>query len=349
MRVTPREIGVKIGGCPIISRYCSPMGKTLTNSAKLYRIGSDVPAPVRFGVGIGIPSVIAAYVLWQQLHSLPPEAWTIQVNPLLLVLVVALMPFNWGLETLKWAELMPFGKMSHRVREVLYGTAWSLIGPLRIGAAIGRVSTVQAKNRAFAVRAFAVSSVSQWWCTVFACAVGLLVMEHYVLAMAAFAVSTLALSIYFNGSPKLRSWLKRTEFIQSWLMSGRIALVRRKRALKLSVARFIVMLSQFLLALNAFGHLTTRDFLERWMDQLSGISMTWGLTSLAPVPMLGDLGLREAAALLALPAPTASDLTAIVCATLSLWVVNLIIPAIVGLAWQSCAMRTKKQRTNLPA
>ena len=174
-------------------------------------------------------------------------------------------------------------------------------------------------------------------------------MEHYVLAMAAFAVSTLALSIYFNGSPKLRSWLKRTEFIQSWLMSGRIALVRRKRALKLSVDRFIVMLSKFLLALNAFGHLTTRDFLERWMDQLSGISMTWGLTSLAPVPMLGDLCLREAAALLALPAPTASDLTAIVCATLSLWVVNLIIPSIVGLAWQSCAMRTKKQRTNFPA
>ncbi|MEC7114602.1 MAG: hypothetical protein VXW79_06500, partial [Bacteroidota bacterium] len=74
----------------------------------------------------------------------------------------------------------------------------------------------------------------------------------------------------------------------------------------------------------------------------------WGLTSLAPLPLLGDLGLREAAALIALPAPTPADATAIIGATLSLWIINLILPALVGLIWQWQSVRAKTCMANLP-
>ena len=52
-----------------------------------------------------------------------------------------------------------------------------------------------------------------------------------------------------------------------------------------------------------------------------------------------DLGLREAAALLAMKTPTATDVTAVVAATLTLWVINLFIPSMIGLVWQSNAKR----------
>ena len=67
----------------------------------------------------------------------------------------------------------------------------------------------------------------------------------------------------------------------------------------------------------------------------------WGLTSLAPVPLLGDLGIREAAALVALPAPNPGDTAAIVGATLTLWVLNLLLPALVGVVWQWSAFRSR--------
>jgi len=67
--------------------------------------------------------------------------------------------------------------------------------------------------------------------------------------------------------------------------------------------------------------------------------LTWGLTSLAPMPAFGDLGLREAAALLAIATPTPADVTAVVAATLTLWVINLFIPSIVGLVWHWNAQR----------
>jgi hypothetical protein len=105
------------------------------------------------------------------------------------------------------------------------------------------------------------------------------------------------------------------------------------------------MLFQFILALNAFGHLGALNFsVERFFLQGQGAAITWGLTSLAPLPAFGDLGLREAAAIAAIPAPTPQDVTAIVAATLTLWVINLFIPSIIGLVWHAAAKRRKAAR-----
>ena len=68
---------------------------------------------------------------------------------------VLLAPVNWGLEAFKWAELMPWGPLDNRIREVLYSTAWSLIGRFRMGAVVGRVAAVRKVHRNHALRAFA--------------------------------------------------------------------------------------------------------------------------------------------------------------------------------------------------
>ena len=324
----------------------SPMGKTLTTSHEWTL--PAIPASIRCAVGLGIPLVATLWILQSRLLALPAEAWQWDIEPSLLLVVLLLSPVNWGLEAMKWAELLPYGRMGRRWREVLYGTAWSLIGPFRLGTVVGRVGAVRKNERNHALRAFGTSCAAQWWCTVTATGIALAAVGQALLALPVLVVSAMALGLYFSWSPGFWHRLRKTPLSGDWGLARRIPTVRRRRTLSLSVARYIVMLTQFVLALQAFHHLARLSWVDQMIQQSSGAALTWGLTSLAPLPLLGDLGLREAAALLALPAPTPADTTAIIAATLSLWVINLILPALVGLLWQWQSVRTKSRMANLP-
>ena len=291
--------------------------------------------------GVLVPFGAAAWWLNRQLGGLPETAWSWSVEPKWLLLAVGLVPVNWGLESFKWAELMPRGKLSSRIRQVLYGTAWSLIGPLRLGAMVGRVAAVNPRQRGQAVRAFATASVSQWWCTITAAGLALLVADWWMLGAFVLALSAVVLGLYFGWSPAFWAWIRNTRWTRSWRVARRIATAHRQRALSLSILRYLVMLAQFVLLLTAFGHLSHWDIADQLLAQLTGGAGMWGLTSLAPFPLLGDLGIREAAALVALPAPNPDDTAAIFGATLTLWVLNLLLPALVGLVWQWSAFRSK--------
>ncbi len=324
------------------------MSRTLTKTFSPAWTLPVLPASLRLAVGMGVPLLATVWVLQSRLVALPEGAWTWEIDPSFLLLVLLLSPVNWGLEAMKWAELLPYGRMGRRWREVLYGTAWSLIGPFRLGAVVGRVGAVRKNERNHALRAFATSSVAQWWCTVTATGIALAAIDMELLALPVLAISAVTLGLYFGWSPTFWLHLRKTQLSGGWGLARRIPSIRRRRALSLSIARYLVMLAQFVLALQAFHHLARLSWVDQMMQQSAGGALTWGLTSLAPLPLLGDLGLREAAALLALPAPTPVDVTAIIGATLSLWVINLILPALVGLIWQWQSMRKKERMANLP-
>ena len=302
-------------------------------------------APIQWGAFFILPLAIAGYWLYSKLTILPAEAWSWNIYPGALIAAMVLVPVNWWLESLKWAELLPWAPLGRRLREVLYGVAWSMIGPLRLGAGIGRVSAVKPNERNIALRAFGTASVAQWWCTITAAAFALLCSGYFIAAGTIVVISAMTMALYLGWSPSFWSHLKNLRFFKHWGLSRKIATVRRQRALNLSIARFFVMLFQFILVLNAFGHLESVTYnVERFFVQGQGVALTWGLTSLAPLPVFGDLGLREAAAIAAIPAPTAQDLTAIVAATLTLWVINLFLPAMTGLIWHTSAKRKREKR-----
>ena len=77
---------------------------------------------------------------------------------------------------------------------------------------------------------------------------------------------------------------------------------------------------------------------------LGGAGM--GVTSLAPFTLLGDLGIREGSACSPCPPPLPTDTTAIVAATFTLWVLNLLLPALVGLVWQGAVFRSRSRAAN---
>ena len=318
------------------------------------RSGWDIPGMpmgLQWALLFFLPLAAAGYCLWSKLGALPEDAWSWTVYPGALLGAILLMPVNWGLECFKWAELLPWAPMRRRVREVLYGTAWSLIGPFRLGAGIGRISAVQKRERNMAMRAFAAACVSQWWCTITGAGIGLLVAGYWMAGMSVALISAMALGLYLGWTPGFWNTLKTTPFCGNWGLTRRIATIRRKRALNLSIARYVIMVVQFVLLLNAFGHHASMDhWVGRMFEQVEGVSLTWGLTSLVPMPALGDLGIREAAALLTIPAPEPMDATAIIGATLTLWVLNILIPALVGLVWHASAQRRiNGLRTNLGA
>lgn len=299
-----------------------------------------IPKWLHWGLLFLLPLFAAGNILVTKLVSLPAEAWTWNIQIGALIGAVLLVPVNWGLESFKWAELLPWGRMEKRAREVLYGTAWSLIGPFRLGAGIGRVSAVRQSERNMAMRAFATSCAAQWWCTVTAAGIALLVADFTLAGTTVMLMSVVSLALYFGWTPSFWRYLKSSPLCGNWGLSRKIAKVRRRRALSLSIARFTVMLGQFILLLNAFGHLASLTHpLDRIISQAEGAALTWGLTSLAPMPAFGDLGLREAAALWAIQTANHLDVTAIVGATLTLWIINILIPAMVGLVWQWSALR----------
>lgn len=311
-----------------------------SSNGRIGPVSLKLPRTIQWGVLFLLPMTASGYWLYTRLAALPAEAWQLTLYPLALLGAVLLVPVNWWLESLKWAELMPWARLGRRTREVLYGTAWSMIGPFRLGAAVGRVAAVKKRERNMAVRAFATACVSQWWCTITAAAIGLLCAGFWGAGVSVALISGITLGLYFGWTPSFWKAIKKSPLCGHWGLSRKIATIRRRRALTISIARFFVMMSQFALLLNAFGHLSGwTHYIDRFFAQGQGVALTWGLTSLAPMPAFGDLGLREAAALLAIATPTPADVTAVVAATLTLWVINLFIPSIVGLVWHWNAQR----------
>ena len=324
------------------------MQSTTDNPTANTGFGFNIPRKIGWTVGLVLPLVITAVVLVQHLQRVPFEnwwSWSIQWE--LLTLVFLLSPVNWGFEILKWAELLPYGSTARRRREVLYGVAWSMVGPLRMGAIVGRVSATRKNERNQGIRAFATASAAQWWCTITGAALALLFMEMFKTGATLFVVSIVSLSLYFGWSPKFWKSLRKMQITGDWRLARRIPKARRKTVLQLSVGRYTVMIAQFVLVLNAFRHQESTAWFERYLDQILGGPITWGLTSLAPTSIFGELGLREAAALIALPAPTPEDTAAIIGAMLSLWVANLLLPALYGLYLQNQYRNSPRHRSNL--
>ena len=322
------------------------MHNTTDNPTANIGFGIHIPRRIGWTVGLVLPLVVTAVVLVQQLQRVPFEnwwSWSIQWE--LLALVFLLSPVNWGFEILKWAELLPYGSTARRRREVLYGVAWSMVGPLRMGAIVGRVSATRKNERNQGIRAFATASAAQWWCTVTGAALALFFMGMFKTGAALVLASIASISLYFGWSPTFWKLLRKMQITGDWRLARRIPKARRITVLQLSVGRYAVMIAQFVLVLNAFRHQESSAWFERYLDQIMGGPVTWGLTSLAPTAMFGELGLREAAALIALPASTPADTAAIIGAMLSLWVANLLLPALYGLYLQTQYRNSPRHRS----
>jgi hypothetical protein len=279
------------------------------------------------------------------LHSLSVSL-TEPFSAIMLFVAVLLMPVNWLLETLKLYVLLRMqAKISFRkcLQVVLAGLAFSLNTPNRIGEYLGRIAYLPKELRLTGAVFSLISGLSQLLITLIAGSLSLFIIKYIItipvepppffsffisntIIWIIFVVTVVLCVIYFYYDRALR-WTLVNKFIYKLMpllvfphsISKKILL----RILTISILRFCIFTTQYLLILYCLG-------VE--VDCLTGallICINYLIMAIIPTIAFAELGIRGKVALVVFGLFT-SQLLQVTAATLIIWILNLIIPAIVG-------------------
>jgi hypothetical protein len=259
-----------------------------------------------------------------------------------ILLALALIPVNWGLEAVKWQLLSRKVEQISLVeayRAVLVGTCLGFITPNRVGDYAGRILELKSRQRLEAVGAVFLGRFCQLLLTLTAGSVGLIYFAVHTrnwpvpgllpgILVSLAGVNLLAYLVLFNprillgmvaAMPVLNRFLAYLSVISRY---GRGELAR---LVGWSALRYLVFLSQFVLLLGAFG------VQIGWLPMAMGVAGTFLLKSLLPsFNAFTDLGLRELSAMYFF-ALLGQDKVLVMSASLSLWLLNIAVPSLGGL------------------
>jgi hypothetical protein len=263
----------------------------------------------------------------------------------LLVLVLVLMPLNWLFETQKWLALMrkiePIS-FYQALKVVLVGLSFSLFTPNRVGEYGGRVMMVSKGNRLHAVWATMVGISSQWivlvvggwWALMGAFYLDFMPINSTLLGglilLGGFA-SICLLSIYFN-LKKLVQYSAKFKWAEKWaskMDASPFDYYRNReliQALMYSGIRYLIYSFQYLCLLYFFG------FQASLFATFLGILIVYLLQTGIPLPPSTGLLARGNIALLIFGYLSIIEgaPAAILSATFSLWMLNVVLPSILG-------------------
>ncbi|NEU10186.1 hypothetical protein GZH53_17825 [Flavihumibacter sp. R14] len=258
---------------------------------------------------------------------------------LVLSAVVLMMFLNWFLESLKWKYLVErIERISiwKAVESVFCGLTWAVFTPNRIGEYGGRVFFLSPRKRIIGAIAMGVGSIGQMVVTNILGSLALLwfvkrflnpePLLFYTLTFVVFIFCGAFLLFYFN-IRWLQGLLTRISFIRPFHKFFRILGRYRGRELRkvflYCIARFAVFTTQYCLII----HLLLPDI--ALFDMTMMIFILFFIQSALPSLDLLDIGVRSMTATYFFGFITQQDI-AIMAAAACIWLVNLIIPAILG-------------------
>jgi uncharacterized membrane protein YbhN (UPF0104 family) len=263
-----------------------------------------------------------------------------------LVIVIFLMVINWSIEAFKWKisiqNIQPVGFFK-AFRAILSGVSFSVSTPNRMGEYLGRVLYMEEGNRLRAVSLTIVSSMSQLIITLLGGLIGLFCIRKkietgemmkgfdsslwlQVLQYGVLIVLLILTLLYFRLSlftalvDKLRNGARYAWLVNS-LKDVRATLLLK--LLSLSTIRYIVFVIQYFLLFRLFGV----DI--GWWQSFWAVSVIFLVLAIIPTFAIAELGLRGKVSLKLLELFSANSL-GISIATATIWLVNLVVPAIAG-------------------
>jgi len=304
-----------------------------------------------FNISIKVVIVILlSYVIYQQVFAKEnaEEIWKNFLQNLTfdkihwLFITAFLIPINWTFETLKWQVLIKdFEKLSFgkAYQAILSGITFSLFTPNRIGEYGGRILLVKPENNWKAVIATLVGSFSQLLVLLSCGILGLLLFIYLFLEIDQW----IWLSIFFVGilftflmlfcfynidlvipivkripfAYKLRRFVKDVNVLRNY-SSSILSL-----ALLFSFLRYVTYTLQYFFMLQFFGIKVSI------IKGLAGIATIYLLQTSIPLPPIWDLFARGQIALEIWGFSSENEI-GILASTFTLWVLNLIIPALIG-------------------
>lgn len=260
-------------------------------------------------------------------------------NYLVLLCVILLMMANWGIESIKWKllidKLHPISWMD-AAEGILFGVTFSLFTPSRIGEFGGRVFALNTERKE-AIVSTILGSLAQIVVNLSIGALGLLLyavffenIDSYLLFAFVFIYLLMAAAVHFcfynvdvvsnkfSNFPFLKKAYKYIHIID--LYSNKDFL----RLEVLSLIRYGIYCLQFVLLLKFFG------FRIPVGTAMVLVAAIFFVQTINPVNIaLIDFGFRGNVAAYFLTGFTDNPI-AIIATTVTLWFINLIIPAIVG-------------------
>lgn len=266
------------------------------------------------------------------------DAWE-NGNRFYLLIVILLMPLNWSLEAEKWRTLVrgiekvPFYQS---IKAVFAGISLSLFTPNRIGEFAGRVLFLKPENKLRGIGLTLLGSLGQYAVTFGISIWGFFLFYKryfdleaplaWLIVLAAFLVPALLLSFYFKSEWIQDLLVKKLKFrrLEKYINPLESLSVKGLSAvLLLSVLRYIVFSTQYILLLKVFGIEITWE-----IGFIMVGSIFFAQTVLPTLEFLGLL-IKGELALFFLAYITDLKLS-VLAAAFGIWIINLIIPALLG-------------------
>lgn len=309
-----------------------------------------------FSAGFWWKTLLGALLLWllmRQIFGSREAKMTLdalhgqrfQPNWLWLGIASALMPLNWHLEVLKWRNFLPRERrppVAHSWKAILGGIAWSFLTPNRSGEYAGRVLSAGKQERWNAVYAAVAGAYCQ-----FLVLTGLgipafalfgayrgnaewqgwrgfigmgLVLLAFLLAAGLFIQPILGFLIRKARNPFWRKWLAKAEPLRAFTRRQLTA------GLALATLRYLVYMFQYVAMLRFSGIVLDPG------KAFAGVGTIYLVQTGLPLPpALGFLARGEIALLVWQTWPV--NAVQVLVATYGLFVINLALPALVGVLW----------------
>lgn len=288
--------------------------------------------------------------IYQQIKKQPDldKAWQGILDsfsgPLLwnLVAAIFLMLVNWSIEAIKWKiSVHPVQQVSFfkAFKAVLSGTSFSVSMPNRVGEYLGRVLYMDEGNRLKTISITIVGSISQLIITLLMGGIGLLVIKSKI--ESAQLISSMWMQVIIYGVAAALLVLTLFYFRLSWIIkwidhlpgSSRFAYLVRTledfnatlllRLLSLSALRFVVFIAQYYLLFRLFGVEVL------WWQAFWAVSVSFLVMAVIPSITITELVQRGVVITTIMMLYNSNKLGIGFTAT-SIWLINLIIPAIAG-------------------
>jgi uncharacterized membrane protein YbhN (UPF0104 family) len=260
-----------------------------------------------------------------------------------LVAVFLLMIVNWGIEAFKWKiSIHSIQQVSYftAFKAILSGTSFSVTTPNRVGEYLGRVLYMNEGNRLKAISLTIAGSISQLIITLFMGLLGFIILRKpienshilsdiwiQVIIYGVLFVLFLLTVFYLRLSWIIR-WIDRLPGIRkyAWLLRGLedFNATLLLQILSLSALRFLVFLIQYYLLFRLFNVDVS------WWQGLWAVSVSFLVMAVIPtIALFTDLGLRGQVSLKLIGLFSGNNL-GIGLTSVSIWFINLIIPALAG-------------------
>lgn len=290
-----------------------------------------------------VGGAISLFLLWtiylqvqKQLSGIGTGVWQ-QTGPVMYLLVcIALMFVNTSLEGYKWYMLT--GQVApiyypEAFASYLAGVAFAVITPNRIGEYPGRILYLGRQHTFRYIHVSILGVLSQLW-AVYIFGLGALV--YYNIAFpATVAKVALGLCIIANVLAAIFYWrfelwlpvIEKVRWLKKFAVYGkllnRFSTTKQTQILGISVLRFAIFTAQYLILL-------------RWMNVdlplAEGFAMAalfFWIIAVVPSIALTELGVRGSVSIFLFHHFSANTV-GILAATAGIWILNLIVPAIIG-------------------